>query len=40
MVIVFVIAVRVLRVVGDEERALLEASPWRFLRIAVRVLSR
>ena len=39
MAVVFAAGVRTLRVVGDEERALMEASPWRALRVAARVLS-
>jgi O-antigen/teichoic acid export membrane protein len=39
MLVVFVAAIRVLRVLGDEERELLEGSPWRALRIACRVLA-
>ena len=39
MLVLFVAAVRVLHVLGDEEKKLLDASPWRALRLAGRVLS-
>jgi O-antigen/teichoic acid export membrane protein len=38
--LVFVAAIRILNVMGDEERHILEASPWKVLRVISRVLSR